>query len=590
MWVNLDIDGARGFQATFPYSEADVKTIRKCLGFAWEKKKRAWVSEGPEVLVDMERLGIKVRPTNAAIQRLHAFYQNLNAAIEAHALSAPDEEYGFQQIGTQVLLAQKRGIIADEMGLGKTKQSLDALYKNVADALASESPSNSLIVVLKTKVWDWPEELQRWHPDLPVLVLPDAPAKRKKFWDEWNGETVVINYEKLILGDWPAKTRWNTVIVDEATYVKNHQASRSRALKREIDRAENAYLITGTPIEIRLEELYGLFRLIRPSVFGSFPRFRDEHLTTDILGNVTGARRETLPLLHERIAPWIIRRTKGDDTVKLPPKVYVTENIEMSAVERDQYQDLLVHFDEWLEEQGQDLIQANALVQLLRLQQFTSSPELLPDVEREDDDIAHSSVPWRGTKFLTLQNILADWDGQALVFTRFSTMANYLVKWLHAHPEALISGDITSAKVRKQRVDRFNRGELGKVLISTDAGAHGLNIQSADLVVQYDQLWNPAKMQQREDRIHRIGQTKSVTVMDLIVLETIDEGMKRTATQRAEFAESVYDGAEDAILRKIDLKGVARGGGREGRTRVRARGRANNRAHSAREADARANV
>lgn len=326
----------------------------------------------------------------------------------------------------------------------------------------------------------------------------------------------------------------NDLLVHNCQKVKNANTAVHKAVKKLKSNA--LWALSGTPMEIRVEELYGIMSILRPAVFGSWLRFRDQHVVTDAWGNVIGQR--NIELLKERIGPWMTRRRKDEVLKQLPPKLYNDVFVDMSTAEEAEYRRIKNQFLAWLKDHDKSANEMNALTQLLRLQQFTCSPALL---EKESLD--------RGSKFAMLQELVSEWDGQVVVFTQFSTMANYLVQWLGANPSALIAGEVP-AEARVQRVTAFNAGQLGKVLVSTDAGAYGLNITSADLIVHFSQLWNPGKMHQREDRLHRIGQTKVVNVVNLLVKNTIDEGMQRILDERRKLFRDTIDAAEEVVFRK----------------------------------------
>jgi SNF2 family DNA or RNA helicase len=556
MHVTLDPRGNRGVNIRMPYVkekwiwEENLKDIKRALGTRWDKDNRTWYADGPEVTLDFERLGITYSTASSDTHRMiNAFRNRMDAAIGVRAIPI-EGMYGYQTTGSQYLYYAQRAVLADGPGLGKSKQTIGA----VRMVWEEYGPMPTIIVVLNSLVYNWPAEFEKWWPGVPYAIPPGDKQKRIAFWEtyreQWltgsdDAPIIITNYEKLALDDFPDHFKFQIVAADEATYIKNPSATRSKAFFAVADRAPWVWLLTGTPIEIRYEELYGLFTYIRPAVFGSFTRFRDEHLVTDFVGNIIGARQ--LDLMSERIGPWILRRTKDDVHLQLPPKLHNDHYIELTANERSEYKRMNRDFELWLRENDGDPNTANVLTQLLRLQQFTSSPNLT-----SPDDGA------RGSKFEALDAILAEWDGRALIFSRFSEMADRIVAWLDLDPRAIIKGAV-SGRERVQRVTDFNEGRLGKVLVSTDAGAHGLNVTSADLIVQYDMLWNPAKMFQREERLHRIGQVRTVNVLRLLVPNTVDQGMANVCDARKADADALLDQADEYIARRIDYRKIAIG-------------------------------
>lgn len=554
--VTLQRRSPRGYNLVLPRMSDDfsfqeqLARVKEPLGTRWDARAKTWYIEGAEALLDFQRSNITFSAGSPDVQAdINDFYRTLEQSLAAREIDQ-DGTYGYQRVGAAYLPAARKAILADDMGLGKTKQTVEA----IASIWNERGPVPTLIVVLKTLIYNWPREFAKWMPSAEVVVLPDDPKKRKatlaRVTSEWAagvGPILICNYEKLLSTDFPDAKRfwWDIVVADEATYLKNPLAQRSRSFKYVVDRAEYVWLLSGTPVEMRYEELHALFTYIRPSILGSFPRFRSAHLMTDYAGNVIGARNRSL--LTERIAPWVLRRTKDDVELQLPPKVYNDYFIEMNAQERREYRQLLSDFDGWLAEQGRDASTVSVLEQLLRMQQYTSSPSLI------DDEGA------RGSKFEQLQSIVNDWERQILIFTRFSQMADRLVDWLGLDARAIIKGDVTSARERMERIEDFNAGNLGKILVSTDAGAHGLNITTPDLVIHYDGLWNPAKLRQREDRLHRIGQENTVNVLRLIVPGTIDAGMAAVSDERQRMADELLDAADQFIAKQVNYRKVARG-------------------------------
>lgn len=541
----LDIHGKQGFRLTFPYSEAMVKAIKQCSGLAWDKSSRAWLAAGPEVVLDLERYHFIYQSTPAALEREAQFRQQLHRILETKYQNLNGATYGFQRVGSEVLALQDRGILGDDMGLGKSREALDA-----AQAIGAK---NILVLAPKTIVYNWELEIAKWGYSWPVAILPDN--KRKQFWQEWSGGGVVLaNYEKTILQDWPVNRHWQVVILDEATRVKNTQTKTWRRVQRIVQNSDYIWALTGTPLEMRLEELWGIMSLLRPTVLGSFSRFRDQHLIQDFWGNVVGSKNHEL--LRERIAPWLLRRTKAEVASYLPPKLYNEIWIDLSLEEREEYEKIKRAFLLWLKEHGRSASEANVLTQLLRLQQFTSSPTLL-EAPEEPSEGREQGLPGgamggspnpsknggsRGSKLEALKDLLAEWEGRAVVFTRFAKMAELLVKELQLPEDAIIAGYVP-AEERVPRITDFNEGRLGKVLASTDAGSFGLNITGADMVVMFDLLFNPARMVQREDRLHRIGQERPVNVVKLLCKGTIDVGMNKILAKREMLFDDVINRA-----------------------------------------------
>lgn len=417
-----------------------------------------------------------------------------------------------------------------------------------------------LILVPKTLTYNWADEVQKWYPEISFGVVPDNSKTtrsrkgevrlgRDHFWK--NLPVIVIaNYDKLETTDWPYEIFWDAVIADEASALKNSKTRRWKNVKRVTRKAGRVWPLTGTPMEKKVEDIYNIFLLIRPAVLGtSFYRFQEQHLQTDWAGNVTGVK--NLNLLRERIAPFMLRRTKEELRTqlqipgKLPPNnVFV----EFTQPEKEAYFAFTSEFNNWLDEHGVSGA-GNAMTEMLRMEQFCCTPALFTE------DLG------KGSKFKKLVEVIEEWEGQIVVFCFYEEVVALLQRWLNLPPDALISGKVAS-ELRIPRIKAFNEGKLGKVLLSTDAGKFGLNITSANLIIHYQQLWNPMMMEQREDRLDRIGQTSVVNVINLMCLDTIDYGKYQNNQIEKQLFEEVIEGSEEIMMRRLNparLRAIAEG-------------------------------
>lgn len=530
---------------SFPYDQRTVSAMHQILGVAWNKADKTYVSEGPEILLDLQRVGVGVNGLSTEARRVaEKFRTDLWSVMDIRSADYGDADFSFQLQGTDILASQPNMILGDEPGLGKSKQALDAAAKNGFKSI--------LIVCPNTLVWNWgtmpnaiePGEIQKWHPEFTEGVVPSDRIKRKKFWSEPLPNVVITNYEKLILTDWPQDISFDVVIADEVHRAKNAQTQTYKALRRTFRHSKwGNWGLSGTPMEIRVEELYSVLGLFRPAVLGGFYKFREAHCITDWAGSVVGVK--NIDLLRDRIGPFILRRTKTEVLKKLPPKTYNNVYIKLSNAEIAAYEAFTSNFNNWLDEHSVSG-SGNPLVEMLRMRQFVCSPALFTD------------ELGKGSKFQALQEILADRPGKTIVFCFFEEVISLLQGWLGTDPRAIISGKVPSNQ-RKAIVDEFNSGMIGDVLLCTDAGREGVNITGADMVIHYDQgQFNPKKLEQREDRAHRIGQKENVTVTNLLCLDTIDVGMYQLNRERDQLFKDIVDGAEEAILRKLDAPRLRR--------------------------------
>lgn len=528
-----------GLAVQFPYKAEDVTYVKNILGVSWDKSQNMWVSEGPEILLDMQRFGIEIEWISKDAREIaEGFRQQLWQVMDARAEDI-EREYAYQEQGSKILASMPFMILGDDMGLGKTKQSLDAAAQMEATRI--------LVLCPKTLCYNWEAEITKWHPEWTSGVVPDTRTSTKKiagrdaFWKDLPN-IVIANYEKTRLYDWPDSMDWDVVICDEASKLKNHATVLYKAVRRIIRKAKTAWALTGTPLEIRLTELYNILSILRPAVLGNYMRFAEQHVIADWAGTVIGSK--NLELLRDRISPFMLRRTKKEVLRQLPPKIYNNVFIKLSTDETAAYQALTSQFNNWLDEHDVSG-GGNPLTEMLRMRQFCATPALWTD------------ELGRGSKFEMLKELTEEWNGKIVIFCFFEQVVSRLQEWLGLHPEAVISGNVPSEQIIP-RITRFNEGELGNILVSTDAGQQGLNITGADMIIHYDQLFNPQKMHQREDRLHRIGQVNNVTVVNMLCLDTIDVGMYQLNREREHLFEEVVDGAEEALLRKLDAPRLKR--------------------------------
>lgn len=539
--VNQNPTYPEGFSVSFPYSVEDVDRIRLCLGFTWNKTRKAWESSGPEVLLDLQRFNIGIEGMSpGALQVAEDFRNQLWRSMEIRAQPVDDVMYGYQSYGSQFLATMPNSILADDMGTGKSKQALDACILVNANFI--------LILCPKTLCYNWKREVELWHSEYTAGVVPDTVNDnkfgigRKTFWAN-PPQIVIANYEKLRISDWPYEMEWDVLIPDEATKLKNNQTQVYKNVRRLIRRTKHTWALTGTPLEIRLPELYSILTLLRPAVLGGYMRFENQHCITDWAGTVIGAK--NLDLLRERIGPFMLRRTKAEVLPQLPEKLPpINSFVKLSMPEQAAYQAMTAEFNNWLDEQGVSG-GGDPLVQTLRMRQFCCTPDLFTE------------ELGKGSKFEALLELLDEIDGKVVVFCFFEEVISRLHSWLGCHPRATITGKVPHED-RIPRAEDFSAGKLGKVFVSTDAGGMGINITGANTIIHYDQLFNPQKMHQREDRLHRIGQTERVQVINMLCIDTIDYGMLELNIERGHLFTEVVDGAEEAMLRKLDAPRLRR--------------------------------
>ena len=441
----------------------------------------------------------------------------------------------YQEEGYQWLARLSRwgvgGILADDMGLGKTVQALGVLI--------DRGPDGPALVVAPTSVGDnWMRETVRFAPPLRARLYREHDRQHLLDSAEPN-DLIIVSYQ-LLQRDAArfAAREWNTLVLDEAQFIKNAQTKTAQAI-RSID-ANWRLGLSGTPLENHLGELWSLFRTLSPGLLGSWERFRSR-FAEPIERHKDDDRRESLAKL---VRPFILRRTKSNVLTELPPRTEVTLFAEMGTAERKRYEDCRVAAiaelsGEPMGERGGGDQRMRTLAWLTKLRQLACHPRMI------DKSWKQSSA--KLNLFMETVDELRDGEHRALVFSQF-------VKHLDVVREALDARGITyqyldgstPAPERQRRVDAFQNGEGDLFLISLKAGGTGLNLTAANYVIHLDPWWNPAVEDQATDRAHRIGQERAVTVYRLVAKDTIEEQILELHANKRELVASVLSGTDQA--------------------------------------------
>ena len=535
-------------------------------GKGWRRLQFDLTEEEDERLA---RLGLSPRELSAEPQRLHALQladeaakrflpehqvvQIHRRADEIKARVAPDLPAGvtaqlrpYQLAGFHFLayLAANHfgGILADDMGLGKTVQTLawllwlrqewaaSAAPKAAPSAAGRESAAPgeappSLVVCPKSVMDNWHAEAARFTPGLRVKVW--SAGELETFIDHLgDADLHVINYAQLrSLGESLGPVRWLALILDEGQYIKN-PSSITAQVARSL-RAEHRVILSGTPIENRLLDLWSLMAFVMPGVLGSRAQFGRLY---DAKGDPLARRR-----LASRVRPFLIRRTKAQVASDLPDRIEEDLSCEIEGEQKVLYraelkraQQVLLAIQTQKELADQ---QFYLLTSLLRLRQICCHPKLVNP---------ESKAPSAKLEALLEQLEPIMEEGQkVLVFSQFVTMLDLLRPEIEARdwPVFYLAGDTED---RGDLVRKFQATEGAAVfLISLKAGGFGLNLTAASYVVLFDPWWNPAVENQAIDRTHRIGQTNKVIAYRLLIKDSIEEKIRLLQKKKQALAQDV---------------------------------------------------
>ena len=425
------------------------------------------------------------------------------------------------------------GVLADDMGLGKTVQVLAhaAMRKH-----AGISRHPVMVVAPTSLSFNWVDEAKKFAPGLKVLQFtgPD----RMQHLPHLQEYDLIITTFGLMRSDSKRllDQRFDLIVFDEAQALKNEKSLSAKAA-REL-KADRVIVVTGTPLENHLGELWALVDLALPGLLGESPVFRKRFRNPIEREGLAKVRR----ILNERIGPFILRRTKEGVARELPAKTEIEQSIELGPKQRALYESLRIA----MHDKVRELIGQKGLAQsgievidaLLKLRQVCCDPKLVKlEQARSVDESA---------KLEHLVTILPELvaDGRkVLVFSQFTSMLDLIQEKLVEHSIAFarLDGD-TSPTDRRNEVARFQEGKVPVFLLSLKAGGVGLNLTAADTVILYDPWWNPQVENQAIDRAHRIGQDKPVFVYKLRCVDTVEDRILDLQRRKAELARAVLEG------------------------------------------------
>lgn len=437
------------------------------------------------------------------------------------------------------------GVLADDMGLGKTVE----LLAHIAIEKAAGRMKRPALIVAPTSVLpNWRAEIARFVPSLRVVTL-SGNDREDRFPLVPRSDIALTSYALLHRDAKALKAiDWEIVVLDEAQFIKNPRSKAAQAATSL--RAEQRLALTGTPIENHLDELWSIFSFAVPGLLGERTSF-SRLFRTPIEKHGDRDRRS---LLGSRLRPFLLRRTKEEVALDLPPKTEIVTRIELDGPQRDLYETIRLAMHERVrsELQRRGLARSRIVVldALLKLRQVCCDPRLvkLPAARKVSDSSKLDAL------FEMLPELI-DEGRRILLFSQFTSMLDLIVPELEQRgiPFVELRGE---TKDRETPVRRFQGGEVPLFLISLKAGGTGLNLTAADTVIHYDPWWNPAVERQATDRAHRIGQSKPVFVYKLVTAGTVEERIMELQERKGALAAGVFDDA--AVAQLLDESEIER--------------------------------
>jgi len=460
--------------------------------------------------------------------------------------------YGYQEEGMLHLCFGQRVLLADDMGLGKTIEAIAAsvLLKQLRDI------KKVLIVTPASLKHQWAREIRRFT-SLPVQVIEGNPILRRKLYRDPQFFNI-INYELVRYDEKEvSQHHFDLVILDEAQRIKNWRTKTADRVKRL--RGSHAFVLTGTPMENRLDELYSVFQFIDPTILGPLWRFNQRYYEVERRpsGSYKVLGYKNLDELRHRIAPYVLRRVRDQVLLDLPERIDSNFFVEMTKPQ-------LAAYGEYEHKVARLMAQAKRrpltpeehqlLLGFLVKMRLICNALALHDPEIKPKDREKTAPKLREIREILAEEIVGN-GRKAIIFSQWSTMLAFTepvleklnIGWVK------LTGDVPSKK-RGMLVDQFFEDPECKIFLSTDAGGVGLNLQAGSMVINLDLPWNPAVLEQRIGRAHRHGQKRPVNVVNLIARGTIEERILDTLAAKR----TVFDAAlnEDSTVTDLSFKDV----------------------------------
>ena len=425
------------------------------------------------------------------------------------------------------------GILADEMGLGKTLQTISFLgyLRHVCDIKGPH-----LITVPKSTLDNWKREFERWTPEVDVLILQGAKEERNQLINDRLVDSkfdVCITSYEMILREKShlKKLPWKYIIIDEAHRIKNEESSLSQVIR--LFSSLNRLLITGTPLQNNLHELWALLNFLLPDVFGDSEAFDQWFSGED------RDQDSVVQQLHRILRPFLLRRVKSDVEKSLLPKKEVNLYLGMSEMQVKWYQKILEKdIDAVNGANGKRESKTRLLNIVMQLRKCCNHPYLFEGAEPGPPYTTDEHLVYNSGKMAVLDKLLARMKQQGsrvLIFSQMSRQLDILEDYcvFRQYQYCRIDGG-TAHEDRIAAIDEYNKpgSEKFVFLLTTRAGGLGINLTTADIVVLYDSDWNPQADLQAMDRAHRIGQTKQVVVYRFVTDNAIEEKVLERAAQK----------------------------------------------------------
>jgi SNF2 family DNA or RNA helicase len=445
--------------------------------------------------------------------------------------------FPYQKEGVCFAADKGRCIIADDMGLGKTLQAISA-----AELLRHEMGISTVFIICPTSLkYQWKTEIEKFTGQSAWVIEGHFLKRRDQYQNGYFYKIISYNTAVNDIEEINASSP-DLFILDEAQRIKNFKTKISQNIKKL--KSPYTFVLTGTPLENKLEELYSIVQFVNPFILGPFFRFMHDHRITDENGKVTGYR--DLNSIGELLSDTMIRRRKKDVLLQLPERMdkvlYVPMTDEQRAI-HSEYQDCVAKLISKWRRQGflNEKDRQSLMIFLNMMRMVCDSTFIIDQKSRHDTKI--------GELMSILEEVFAEGDEKVVVFSQWERMTRIVaeeldargIKYEHLH------GGVPSAN-RGKLFESFTNDPNSKVFLSTDAGGVGLNLQAASLLINLDIPWNPAVLEQRIARIYRLGQKRNVSIINMVSTDTIEHKMLGVLSFKKGLADGILDQGDNTIF------------------------------------------
>ncbi|MDX1964049.1 MAG: DEAD/DEAH box helicase [Pirellulales bacterium] len=439
--------------------------------------------------------------------------------------------------------------LADDMGLGKTIQIID-LLQQLTECDQTRLPS--LLVVPASLVGNWKQEFAKFAPNLRIFLAHRSECDQAG-WEKFlkapeatlkGYDAVVTTYTQVRGGDWASKLDWRLLVLDEAQAIKNPRSAQTKAVKQLS--AQARVVLTGTPIENHLGDLWSLFDFLNPGLLGTASDFKKfaKQSSQQAAGSSLGS-------LRRLVRPYILRRLKTDPRIaaELPEKTEVHAECGLSKRQAVLYERAIITLAEKLRQTEGIKRRGLILAVLMQLKQICNHPaQYLGESEYVPRDSG------KFTRLAELCETIAARQERVLVFTQFQAMTGHLAEYMQSlfGEAGLVLDGSTPVALRQKLVKQF-QAENGPpfFVISLKAGGSGLNLTAASQVIHFDRWWNPAVENQATDRAFRLGQKRNVLVHKFVCRGTLEERIDDLLRSKQTLADEILAEQEGKLLTEM---------------------------------------